>query len=100
MNKKRLIDAEELLVEMSAGCIPIMEKGISGVTGDESTIEDYINNAKTIDAEPVRQGKWIKKIGCAKCSACLNECWADSVMLYAFCPHCGAKMDVEGEYDE
>ena len=43
----RLIDADLLLEEMSAGCIPIMEKGISGITGDNECIKDYIDNAPT-----------------------------------------------------
>lgn len=45
----RYIDAEALAGEMDAGCIPIVEKGISGVTGDETCIMDYINNAPTVD---------------------------------------------------
>lgn len=49
----RLIDAYALLMEMGAGCLPIFEKGISGVTGDESTIKDYIDEAPTIDAVEV-----------------------------------------------
>lgn len=44
---KRLIDAEALIAEMGAGCMPINEKGISGITGDNSTIKDYIDNAPT-----------------------------------------------------
>ena len=43
----RLIDADLLLEEMSAGCIPIMEKGISGAMGDNDCIKDYIDNAPT-----------------------------------------------------
>lgn len=50
-----------------------------------------------VDAEPVRHGKWIKKIGCVKCSTCFEDCWADSAPSYEFCPYCGAKMDMEKE---
>ena len=51
MNKsKRLIYADDLLNEMEAGCIPIHEKGISGVLGDERCIKDYIDNAPTVEA--------------------------------------------------
>ena len=47
---KRLIYANDLLNEMTAGCIPIHEKGISNILGDESCIKDYIDNAPTIEA--------------------------------------------------
>lgn len=56
----RLIDADRLLEDMGASCLPIMEKGISGITGDDSTIVDHINSAPTIDAVPV--------IRCPACS--------------------------------
>lgn len=58
-------------------------------------ITDMIMDAPAVDAEPVRYGTWIKKIGCCKCSECLTECWADSVLGYDFCPNCGAKMEKE-----
>lgn len=45
----RLIDADELLINMGAGCIPIMEEGISGVTGDKMTIKDYIDMEPTVE---------------------------------------------------
>lgn len=44
---KRLIDANALIAELSAGCMPIYEKGISGLMGDNSTIKDYIDSAPT-----------------------------------------------------
>lgn len=49
----RLIDADRLIEDMAASCLPTMEKGISGITGDESTIVDHINHAPTIDAVPL-----------------------------------------------
>ena len=47
---KRLIDANALIIELSAGCMPLYEKGLSGLVGDNSTIKDYIDNAPT---EPI-----------------------------------------------
>lgn len=52
-----------------------------------------LDNAPSVDAEPVRHGRWIKKIECAKCSICFEDCWADCAPSYEFCPRCGAKMD-------
>lgn len=49
----RLIDADRLIEDMGASCLPIMEKGISEITGDESSIVDHINSAPAIDAVPV-----------------------------------------------
>ena len=47
----------------------------------------------TIDAEPVRHGKWIvTNEGVVKCS----ECKRKFILLKEnYCPHCGARMDEE-----
>ena len=59
-----------------------------------------IKSVPTVDAMPVRRGKWNE-------SKCLDECfWICSVCdfpseasaaprLYNYCPNCGAKMDKE-----
>lgn len=60
-------------------------------------VSAMIDELPAVDAEPVRHGKWIKKIGCVKCSICFEDCWADSAPSYEFCPNCGAKMDMEKE---
>lgn len=57
---------------------------------------DLIEKAPTIEAEPVRFGRWIDKksainyIVHSKCSACGSWQGADWMN---FCPECGAKMD-------
>ena len=71
---------------------------------------EAINNAPTIEAEPVRHGKWIVvKVDATEtkfqCSECGREvkCGNDYFMKptkhvnasYPYC-HCGAKMDLEG----
>lgn len=72
-----------------------------------------IKNAPAVDAEPVRHGKWIYDpdandwgIGGYVCSEChaKNEnlpCGkvANPMMFVGtkYCPHCGAKMDLEDE---
>jgi hypothetical protein len=55
----RLIDADALKDEMRAGCVPIDLGGITGITGDDDSIEDYIDAAPTIDAIPV---KWLRSV--------------------------------------
>lgn len=83
----RYIDADKLLLEFSAGGMPIQEKGISGLIGDTSCIKDYINAAPSEDVAPVRHGTWFGTV----CTAC-----GGSTSYYYdcdYCPQCGAKMD-------
>ena len=64
--------------------------------------EEASREAPTIDAEPVRHGKWIEEIGMFMCSEC-GDAWSssDAKMIFGFnyCPNCGAKMESEHETD-
>ena len=74
-------------------------------TGKEPDKERYtcdvvccvIDEAPTVDAEPVRHGKWIYGITLnhewKKCSECLVS--QDIFGCFTYCPNCGAKMDQE-----
>ena len=90
----RLIDADAL-VEKAYWHGEHPDVGNPFADGVEAVDMSDIENAPTIEAEPVRHGRWIEKIGRAKCSVCGDECWADSAMEYSYCPNCGAKMDGE-----
>lgn len=91
----RLIDADELYVEVLSweNCY----NGFSD-TYDKARIIDTIDEQPTIEAEPVRRGRWIKtdkhdiyyQPG-YKCSVCkiLTTCHG------SYCPNCGAKMEDE-----
>ena len=65
--------------------------------------EQYINEATSVDAEPVRHGHWIKAELLHGeqyyiCSACADIFRAPECMgnpIYSHCPFCGAKMDEE-----
>ena len=103
---KRLIYADDLLNEMAAGCIPIHEKGISGILGDESCIKDYIDNAPTVEAEPISHGRNITtehpadEFICSECGIYLTdflriEDTACYEYTMKYCSNCGAKMDLE-----
>lgn len=54
-----------------------------------------IDDAPTVDAEPVKYGRWItddSKIYLRhKCSECGNEV----ILKYPYCENCGAKMDLK-----
>lgn len=53
--------------------------------------ENALEDAPTIDAEPVRHGHWDEDMSGCWCSCC------DDVFdfSYPYCPNCGAKMDEE-----
>jgi hypothetical protein len=100
----RLIDADRLIEDMGASCLPIMEKGISEITGDESCIVDHINAAPTVDAVPVVHARWISGYR-ETCSACRTGFDDDIFYIQGgfampkYCPNCGARMDGESNDD-
>lgn len=64
----------------------------------EMTLEELIDEAPTINAEPVRHGKWIGYAGtigneCSVCGKWIDVLQGTSEMNY--CPNCGARMDEE-----
>ena len=65
---------------------------------DVDDLKMELDEAPTIDAEPVKHGKWIDVKGSngkdyRKCSECLHT--QDITGLLNYCPVCGAKMDEE-----
>jgi len=96
----RLINADELHTRFK-------EISFGDLTGDELAMVmkfyDMINNTPTIDAEPVRHGQWIEDGPGWICSYCGTE-FKDEIEFVKldydyymphYCPHCGAKMDLE-----
>lgn len=65
-------------------------------------VASYLQNTKdfpTIEAEPVKHGRWRKLYrGNYECSLC-GDWWTFSVpnteivQAFKYCPHCGARMD-------
>ena len=86
----RVIDADELKT--------LRELYIQGKLQFIGNEYDLIDKCPTIDAEPVRHGRWINprlnKYGhpCHQCSECL---FVASQKDRNFCPDCGAKMDLK-----
>lgn len=83
----RLIDADELKRDFCTGCIENCPNEC-----DEIRI---INSQPTIEAEPVRLGKWElideaepRRYGCSRCK---RLAWWET----DYCPNCGAKMEGE-----
>ena len=85
----RLINADELM-ELYDGC--------DGLSVPIAVVQQNIKDATTVDAEPVRHGRWIEKgYVCGEteyqCSECKETEWRTSASRLKYCPFCGAKMD-------
>lgn len=68
---------------------------------DLTQVREWLAQEQTVDAVPVRHGKWIKldmhaHLADHKCTACGQECYVPTCMgepMYAYCPNCGARME-------
>lgn len=99
----KYIDADNLINELSAACMPIYEKGITGILGDNSSIADIINEQPTADVQEVKRGYWIperdpdenNRIQCFHCSVCDDDFhYIGAFVATKYCPNCGAKCDI------
>ena len=80
----RLINADELM-ELYDCC--------DGLSVPIAVVQQNIKDATTIDAEPVRHGRWIdarEYCGDYMCSNCEALYGTNK---FNYCPNCGAKMD-------
>lgn len=91
MNEVRLIDANALWknIAQNSGCPDCLcNKG-------QMTVLGCIDEAPTVEAEPIRHGYWIpEENGIMRCSNC-NETYDDNAFFY-FCPKCGFQMGEVG----
>ena len=90
----RLIDADALLESGICAEYGYNDNGLLLIPMRDVT--NSIRNAPTIDAEPVRHGRWKCNKPCPVCGGDRFEgldadIWADWEPPY--CPNCGAKMD-------
>ena len=87
--------------------IDIIEDFPHGDVWNVESMEEMVDRIKQLPPIQPKRGKWIKldmHIGMAdhKCTACEQECYVPTCMgepMYAFCPNCGAKMEVNNEID-
>ena len=89
----RLIDADALIESM----------GVSDAVM-RYEIKDYIDSQPTVDAVPVKHGRWIKGgYACGeneyKCSACGETEWRTGCARMKYCMCCGSRMDLEEQDD-
>lgn len=106
----RPIDADALTDDILKSAVMIDDTGIQ--TGYEIAIE-LIKRQPTIDAEPVRHGKWIirdnpdtgwYRVTCSECgedvtanAPCIGF-FPNAKVIWNYCPECGA--DMRGETNE
>lgn len=95
----RLIDAEKLAEVLNRYLAQLRNSGISvGLRMGINTCLTFLNNANTIEAEPVRHGRWETNsdrpdsLICSICK-CGFDMWKHDPHNY--CPNCGAKMESE-----
>lgn len=84
----RLIDADALIKKWeNVHCDDIsFEMALIGATND-------VKNAPTVDAVPVRHGKWITKSTGGEYFDCCSECgYIEWDAPSKYCPNCGARM--------
>lgn len=93
----RLVDADKLKAEFTGNFQN--EYGIAQVKA-------IIDTMPTIDAEPVRHGRWVsgeiitfggRETAPLCCSECLKVAFGEP---WTYCPNCGARMDGKGDENE
>lgn len=96
----RLIDADALTIEVLKKAFD--DALFGGNTDMHKLLISIVAHQPTIDAEPVRHGKWIKAdtqqyfrkhYPFFTCSECGYR--KDSQKKWNYCPNCGARMDEE-----
>ena len=102
------IERETLINELSASCMPIDDREISGLFDCDESIRDIIDAMPAADVRPERYSHWheyltnvfmgrFSKDGEPICQdrktfMCV-KCGRGSAIKEKFCPSCGAKMD-------
>ncbi len=99
MEEVRLIDANALVDKLPKVDLDHDERITkSGVVADMVCL---ISNAPTIEAEPVRHGRWERRLNkyyCTSCGTGYRICnGGPNAFRFKRCPNCGAKMDAKEE---
>lgn len=101
----RLIDARVAAVELAKimAYEANMENNVAGFyrhTKDDflDVAESLLENVPTIEAEPVRRGRWLaikEKAPWLVCSECGTYLYNEQKSVTKYCYNCGAKMEDE-----
>ena len=96
----RLIDADAALENVPELKHDSHENCGICILWDRYEAREFIKEQPTVDAEPVRHGRWEMSsdipdyIICSRCCA-VFDVWKADMEQYHYCPNCGAKMDLE-----
>ena len=95
----RLIDADALTMTVFKKAIDDVFMG--GNTDMHKLLSSIVAHQPTIDAVPVRHGKWTRHTlgstggyGTTVMHQC-SECESMTISRFRYCPNCGARMDAE-----
>lgn len=86
---KRPIDADDL----DNVVLRLNEEGRAITRNDYKTVDSILLEFPTIEAEPVRRGRWIETDSEEPCFYYCSECKTEADDETRYCPNCGAKMD-------
>lgn len=98
----RLIDADALMKYFEGLAVSLENVECFAAADAIQTAAETLKLAPTIDAEPVRHGRWIdmreshKDVPHIRCSECKSVIYG---LESRYCPNCGAKMDLEVQDD-
>lgn len=93
----RLIDADAVMKRFADIVAPSCHSDFAKVPTWNDAVA-VVDDAPTVDAEPVRYGRWILRLGDEdyKCSVCGYQQKAYALSShFKYCTNCGAKMDEE-----
>lgn len=88
----RLIDADALHQDW-------LENGLNEPVYDTNAFLYSIDAQPTIDAVPVKHGRWVQARYTQAPLYICSECDRREYKQHRYCPQCGAKMDGDSECD-
>ena len=94
-----LIDRKRLLWALEANIVGGVYCKVNGKlfkAMEVNGVLETIRNAPTVEAEPIRHGKWVKYYGYEDryyCSNCQDIWRSERIKCLKYCPTCGAKVD-------
>lgn len=114
----RLINADDFIKEIFNRCEAAIKWGINAIADHNEEIKIRAEQAiatfceasltakkmPTIEAEPVKHGKWIWEECVYKCSNCSHKAYGNILECmdgtYKYCPNCGARMEIKDDCDK
>lgn len=96
----RLIDADALKAIRFVSTKHKEPEVEAYMRGWNDAVDSIIENAPTIEAEPIKHGQWIESWGgiwhsCSVCGGIPPFNMRGDDIPTPYCPHCGAKMDLD-----